>query len=176
MCTRRIANIFVVVVPAALLSSCRGNTPPIPTTPTISMSSTPGGVPPPKSGEPCPITPCDSDLQIVSMGLQDIEASASGEWLYEARVYLHERGGANVTVTKVQLQVASGSNVLANSRVDRFVSIPANSTVDTAFAVASSLHVAVSDLKADLTVDFRDAEGTPHSVSASFSGFGYWDY
>ena len=71
---------------------------------------------------------------------------------------------------------SNDANVLANSRVDRFVSIPANSTVDTAFAVASSLHVAVSDLKADLTVDFRDAEGTPHSVSASFSGFGYWDY
>jgi hypothetical protein len=92
------------------------------------------------------------------------------------RVYLHERGGANVTVTNMQLQVASGSHVLANSHVDRFVPVPANSTVDTAFAVACSLHVAVSDLKADLTVDFRDAEGTPHSVSASFSGFGYWDY
>lgn len=110
------------------------------------------------------------------MGISDMGQGPSGDWLYQANLFLHEGGGLDVAVRNIQIRVLFDSKVLSSPSVDRFIAVPANSTIDTAFTFTGARHVSVSDLQADVTVQFSDATENIRSVSASFSGFGYWDY
>ena len=168
-----IAGILLIAAFALSISSCASETPTAPGP--ASNPAAPAPLPLPKPESVCPNTPCASALWISSMGLQDMGAE-SDRWRYQASLYLQERGGANVTVTNIHVQVGLGSEVLASPSVNRAVPVPAKSTVNTALAFATGAHFPISDLNADVSVEFRDEEGNIHSVRASFSGFGSWDY
>jgi c-di-GMP-binding flagellar brake protein YcgR len=110
------------------------------------------------------------------MGLTDAGPSARGDWLYEARVYLRETGGVDVTITNVQIQVLLDSKVLGAARSTQMLSMTANSSRDTALVVAADTHVQVSALTTNVTVQFTDAKGNTGSISSSGSCAGCWDY
>jgi hypothetical protein len=110
------------------------------------------------------------------MSLNDAGQGALGDWLYDARVKLLEIGGVDLTVTSVQVQASMDSMILGTASTTPMLSISANSSSDTALVYAGNTHVQVSAMRADVTVQFRDAKGNTGACSASFSGFGYWDY
>src|SRR5262245_27768304 len=83
-----VAIVFIVAVCSVAFLSCSSKTPTTPTPPTTPRS--PGTSSAPNRDQPCPNTPCQSDLRITSMGISDMGQGPSGDWLYQANLFLHE--------------------------------------------------------------------------------------
>jgi hypothetical protein len=160
---RTVTTVVFVVAISALSSACSN------TNPTTPSNTTDNGQ---TSSNPALV----SRLQITSMGLTDAGPSARGDWLYEARVYLRETGGVDVTITNLQIQVLLDSKVLGAARSTPMLSMTANSSRDTALVVAADTHVQVSALTTTVTVQFTDAKGNTGSINSSGSCAGCWDY
>jgi hypothetical protein len=107
------------------------------------------------------------NLEFGTMGMIN-----TGGLHYKITAQLSETGGVDITVTEIQVQALSGSDVLATASVIPMLSISANST-----SAATGLVFDFSSLQNDLsavkmTVQFRDANGNTGSVSKSFTCFG----
>lgn len=135
-----------------------------------------GGVTAPST--PAPAAPSTrGNLEINSMGVNDLGQGAPGDWQYKVRVHLRETGGVDITVTNVQVRALFGSTVLATASVTPMLSVLANSSSDAELVFAADTHIAdLSALTVGTTVQFRDANGNTGSVSKSFTCFGCWDY
>jgi hypothetical protein len=151
--------IVLFSVLSVIASGCAGGGPTAPSTPGTTAQSTRG------------------NLEINSMGVSDAGQGALGDWQYKATVHLRETGGVDTTVTNIQVQALSGSNILATAGVIPMLSVLANSSRDAGLVFAADTHVSdLSALTIGLTVQFSDANGNTGSVSKSFTCFGCRDY
>jgi hypothetical protein len=50
------------------------------------------------------------------MGVSDTGQGALGYWRYKVTVHLRETGGVDMTVTNIEVQALSGSNILATAK------------------------------------------------------------
>jgi len=161
---RTVATVAVVVI-GLLFPACGNNGP---TAPSNTSPSAPSNTSPtPPSSSPL------SALTIASMSFSEAGQDASGHWRYKGTVGLQTGGGA-LTVTKIQVQVLDGPTVLATESSLPMVSIPANSSTDEAFDLATATYVQPFALTVSATIEFRDASGNTGTVNGSFSG--NWDY
>jgi hypothetical protein len=164
---RTVTTVAFVVGIGALFSACSSNSPTAPSNNSATAPSSNSATPPSSSSL--------SNLTIASMTVSDARQDASGHWQYNGKVRL-ETGGVALTVTKIQVQALSGSNILATASTVPMISVSANSSSDAVFAFAADTHVQASALTVNATVEFRDASGNTGAVSSSFSCFGCWDY
>jgi hypothetical protein len=157
---RTVTTVVFVAAIGALFSACSNNGPTAPSnnSPTLPRPSS------------------VSNLKITLMTVSDASQDASGHWQYHGTVRLLETGGVELTVTNIQVEALSASNILATASTVPLVLVSANSSSDAVFAFAADTHVQVSALTVKATVEFRDANGNTGAVSSSFSCFGCWDY
>ena len=81
-----------------------------------------------------------------------------------------------MTVTNIDAQAIVDSKILAEVNVKPMVSVAANATRSTSLTFGAETHAKVSDVAMYVTIQFRNADGTPGQVSCVFSCFGCWDY
>ena len=156
---------IAVLASGALLSSCSSTT---------NNPIEPSGLS--DNTQAVPVGSLLADLRITSVGVSDSGQDAFGQWGYDARVYLHETNGLDVTVTSIQVQILAGATVVGTASVAPMLWIPANSSRDATLVLASDTHVQLSAITANVKVAFKDMKGNTSSITCTFSCFGCWDY